>query len=78
MLTLSAGELGKLLGTKWKELDEEEKKVGPMWSNSSVRDADFFLHSRTLSRLHETRNVPSGKKRSTMYVFASCTLSGPS
>ena len=23
-----AGEVGKLLGAKWKELDEEEKKVG--------------------------------------------------
>ena len=27
-LTWSPGEIGKLLGTKWKELDEEEKKVG--------------------------------------------------
>ena len=27
MLTAVVGELGKLLGTKWKELDEEEKKV---------------------------------------------------
>jgi len=25
---LGAGEVGKLLGTKWKEFDEEEKKVG--------------------------------------------------
>ncbi len=26
-LTRRAGEIGKLLGAKWKELDDEEKKV---------------------------------------------------
>jgi len=36
-LTLSAtiGEVGKLLGAKWKELDEEEKKVSFCSSSSS-------------------------------------------
>jgi hypothetical protein len=27
VLIVVAGEVGKLLGAKWKELDEEEKKV---------------------------------------------------
>lgn len=27
LILMSAGELGKLLGIKWKELDEEEKRV---------------------------------------------------
>jgi hypothetical protein len=29
MLSSVKGEVGKLLGAKWKELDEEEKKVRP-------------------------------------------------
>jgi hypothetical protein len=31
---LGAGELGKLLGNKWKELDDEEKKVSFVSFNS--------------------------------------------
>jgi HMG (high mobility group) box len=33
---LGAGEVGKLLGAKWKELDEEEKKVG-------LNDLDLYV-----------------------------------
>ncbi len=37
---LCAGEVGKLLGAKWKELDEEEKKVGLNVLSRSL----YFLH----------------------------------
>jgi non-histone chromosomal protein 6 len=37
---LGAGEVGKLLGAKWKELEEEEKKVGLIVFNRYF----LFLH----------------------------------
>jgi hypothetical protein len=29
MLTIFSGEIGKLLGAKWKEMDEPEREVSP-------------------------------------------------
>ena len=61
------GEVGKLLGAKWKEMDDEEKKV---------RFCPFFIlfiylpsyFSPTSSRPGRTRPEPRKKRPLTTYV----------
>jgi hypothetical protein len=52
------GEVGKLLGAKWKELDEEEKKVS--FCSSSSSRIELTRPSRTSNRPPKTR--PEQKK----------------
>ena len=63
------GEVGKLLGAKWKELDDAEKKV----SCAYMRYVDYLLTgcvfcSHTLTRLPVIRSVPMTRKLHMMFV----------
>lgn len=65
------GEIGKLLGARWKELSDEEKKVrvGSCFELTVERaDETPDPDSRISSRLRGTRIVPSRRKRTTTYV----------
>ena len=66
------GEIGKLLGAKWKELDDSEKKVRRISLSLSLSSLAngvvviFAFASLTSNRLHATRHGRNRKRTSTM------------
>jgi len=62
------GEVGKLLGAKWKELDDEEKKV--RLSTRLPRPTHLIASPSSLisNKLPKTRHAQKKKRLLTMYV----------
>lgn len=63
------GEIGKLLGAKWKELDDDEKKVCSSCT-VGVCGTDLSHYSPTSTRLQPTSRGPRRRRTLTMYVLA--------
>ena len=62
------GEVGKLLGAKWKELDDSEKKVRKRDSVAQCDANVLILYSPILNKLRATKRVLNKRKPTTMYV----------
>lgn len=70
-LSLSPGEVGKLLGAKWKELDDEEKKVCHCRCVSAMFLLNLRIHlSLMLNKLQKIRSEQ--KKRKPRMRFVLC------
>ena len=62
MFLIGAGEVGKLLGAKWKELDDDEKKVRRCATSECDRGS-MIGGSRISSKLRRTRHERRRKSR---------------
>ena len=69
VLIAVVGEVGKLLGAKWKELDEDEKKV--RWPTLVLVHILTIVHcSPTSSKLPRTRRELNVKRKNSRLVLA--------